>query len=155
MESLVLRGYRKTDLEAMFQLDEQCFEDPFRFTRQAMRRFAEAKHARVAIVEAGIVLAGFAILHIERIYSEVVGYIVTLDVAESLRRHGIARMLMVEMERHAIAEGCAAMELHVYTGNAGAIRFYESEGYRRVHTAFGFYAPGLDAWVYRKEMSLN
>jgi ribosomal-protein-alanine N-acetyltransferase len=45
------------------------------------------------------------------------------------------------------------MQLHVFTGNAGAIRFYERLGYERIRTQKDFYGePGLDAFVYGKEL---
>ena len=70
-----LRGYEPRDLDTMFRLDEACFEEPFRFTRLAMQRFAESREARVVIADSDGNLAGFAILHVEGR----VGYIVTLD----------------------------------------------------------------------------
>ena len=55
-----------------------------------------------------------------------------------------------ELESKAHAAGATAMTLHVFTGNAGAIQFYESIGYGRLGRAEAFYGRGLDALVYRK-----
>jgi len=143
-----LRGYAAHDLDAMFRLDEACFAEPFRFTQAAMRRFAESRKARVVIAEADGALAGFAILHVEGS----VGYVVTLDVAEGFRRQGLARQLMYAMENEASEAGCAVVGLHVFTGNEGAIRFYERAGYERAGDVPGFYGEGLDAWAYRKKL---
>ncbi len=79
-----------------------------------------------------------------------VGYVVTLDVEESWRRRGLARRLMAEAERKVRTAGGTAMALHVFPGNAGAVRFYEAIGYGRLGTAEGFYGRGLDALVYGK-----
>jgi len=133
----------------MFRLDEECFEEPFRFSRTAMRRFAESRKAHVVIAESDGTLAGFAILHVEGR----VGYVVTLDVAEGFRRHGLAARLMQTMEQQAIDAECAVVGLHVFVGNAGAIRFYEHAGYKRVGDVPGFYGEGLNAWVYRKKLA--
>ncbi len=143
------RGYRLEDFEGLFALDELCFEPPFRFSRGAMRRFAEAKKARVVIAEDGG-LAGFCIVHVER---GGVGYVVTLDVAEVWRRRGLAGDLMCRVEGEASAAGCTQMLLHVFEGNARAVRFYERNGYERVGVAAGFYGHGVDALVYRKPLS--
>jgi ribosomal-protein-alanine N-acetyltransferase len=144
-----LREYETHDLDPMFQLDVACFEEPFRFTNTAMRRFAESRKARVVIAESDGTLAGFAILHLEGR----VGYVVTLDVAEKCRRRGLAGQLMQAMEQQAADAGCAVVGLHVFVGNDGAIRFYEREGYVRVGDVQGFYGEGLDAWVYRKAVN--
>lgn len=146
--AIQLREYRSEDLGAMFRLDEECFEDPFRFTQSAMRRFAESRKARVVIAESNGVLAGFAILHVEGR----VGYVVTLDVAEDFRRKGLAQRLMRAMEQKAAEAGCGVVGLHVFVGNVGATHFYERVDYTRVGDVPSFYGGGLDAWVYRKKI---
>jgi len=118
-----------------------------------MRRFAEAAKARVVIAEEGEILAGFVIVHVERSEGERVGYIVTLDVAAEQRRKGIARALMLEAERQAIEAGCSMMALHVFTGNAAAIGFYESAGFERSHRVHGFYGGELGAMVYHRVLA--
>jgi ribosomal-protein-alanine N-acetyltransferase len=134
----------------MHALDVVCFEKPFRFTRGAMRRFAETKKARVVVAEEGDTMVGFVILHIEEDEEGRTGYIVTLDVAPEQRRRGIAGVLMSEVERQARMDGCAVLVLHVFTGNEAAIRFYTSARYVRSHLGEGFYGAGIDAWVYHK-----
>jgi ribosomal-protein-alanine N-acetyltransferase len=149
---MMLRGYEPGDLDAMHALDVTCFERPFRFTRSAMRRFAQARKARVAIAESDAELAGFGILHIERAEDILAGYIVTLDVAPAYRRRGVARDLMLRMEELALNAQCSLMTLHVFVGNADAIQFYRRMGYARSHRARGFYGEGRDALVYHKAL---
>jgi len=149
-DGVVLRGYRDGDLDAMFRLDEVCFEAPFRFSRSAMRRFAEARRARVVIAEAGGELAGFCIVHVEMVELESVGYVVTLDVASMHRRNGVATRLMEQSEVEAHDAGRSSMALHVFTGNEAAIRFYERMGYAFWTRDMDFYGVGVDALVYRK-----
>ena len=146
-DGVVLRGYRDGDLEAMFRLDEICFEEPFRFSRVAMRRFAEARRARVVLAELRGEMVGFCIVHVEQ---GGVGYVVTLDVAPEMRRRGLARLLMDRGEEAVREAGCGVMVLHVFEGNEAAVRFYERVGYRLVGRDVGFYGGGLDAMVYRK-----
>jgi ribosomal-protein-alanine N-acetyltransferase len=131
----------------MYALDLVCFEPVFRFSRRAMRRFAETAGAVTVVAEAEGDLAGFAIVQMEG----QVGYVVTLDVATAWRRQGLARRLMEETEARVRAAGGAAMELHVFVGNVGAVRFYEGLGWGRGGVA-GFYARGMDALVYAKRL---
>jgi [ribosomal protein S18]-alanine N-acetyltransferase len=150
-----LRDYRASDLEAMFRLDVACFAPEFRFDRASMRAFAEERGALALVAEtvAGE-LAGFVIVHVERGAAGRRGYLVTLDVAEEWRRKGLAGRLMREAEARTVAAGARWMELHVFTGNEAAIRFYERLGYERVGMRRRFYgADGLDALVYRKELA--
>jgi len=73
-------------------------------------------------------------------------------VAPGHRRRGLAGDLMARAEQQALDAGCAAVALHVFTGNAAAIRFYERRGYVFSHRAASFYGRGTDALVYHKEL---
>jgi ribosomal-protein-alanine N-acetyltransferase len=148
----VLREYQPEDLDALFALDEACFAPAFRFSRSAMRRFAEARRARTVICEDDGAIVGFCIVHVERSGAALTGYVVTLDVAETYRKQGLAREMMLDREAAARAEGCESMLLHVSVDNAGAIRFYEALGWTRRHTVEAFYGAGLDAFVYGKRL---
>jgi len=164
---ITLRDYRpspeKRDAEAMYALDLQCFDPPFRFSRRAMRTFAEAPNAITLLAEAHPTdsnlpdtaqpapqLAGFCIVYVE----DRTAYIVTLDVAPAFRRHGLARRLMAKAEARALAAGATQMTLHVFTGNTGAMQFYESLGYNRTGRTENFYGRSLHALVYSKKLSV-
>jgi ribosomal-protein-alanine N-acetyltransferase len=138
----------------MFQLDEACFVEPFRFDRESMREFAEERRAIVRIAQKPDgELAGFVIVHVERAGTAWRAYVVTLDVAPECRRMGVAARLMREVEATAMAAGVRRMQLHVFSGNAGAIRFYERMGYERMGAQKDFYGEaGLDAFVYGKQL---
>ncbi len=156
LAEIVLRDYRDTDLEAIYSLDEDCFVVAFRFDRESMREFAEARNAICLIAErGGGGLAGFVIVHLDAMAAGLRGYVVTLDVAEGVRREGVASKLMVEAERRARVVGALQMELHVFTGNEGAIRLYERMGYSRLAVRRRFYrTSGLDAFLYHKELAV-
>ena len=72
---LILRGYEAGDVEAMYALDVRCFAPEFKFSRSAMKRFAEAKKARVVVAEDNGAVVGFCIVHVER---DGLAYVVTL-----------------------------------------------------------------------------
>ena len=147
MSDFELRRYRAGDLEAMFRLDEVCFEEPFRFSLAVMRRFAEARRARVVVAESDGVLVGFCVVHVE---AAKVGYVVTLDVAPEWRRKGLAGVLMGAVEDQVRAAGCEVMVLHVFTGNEAAIRFFERLGFGWGGVDVVFYGDGVGALVYQK-----
>jgi [ribosomal protein S18]-alanine N-acetyltransferase len=149
-----IRDYGIADLESMFRLDEVCFAAEFRFDLRSMREFAGERGAVVRVAEASDgEIVGFVIVHMESDEDGWVGYVVTLDVAEAWRRRGLAGRLMRNAERKVMEAGGAAMALHVFTGNAGAIAFYERLGYERLGVRPGFYGrAGLGAFVYRKAL---
>ena len=132
----------------MHALDLLCFEPVFRFSRGAMRGFAEAPGAITVLAEAQGKLAGFCIAQLE----DSTGYIVTLDVVPAWHRRGLARRLMAEVESRLHSAGALQMQLHVFTGNTAAIRFYEGIGYAQTGVAENFYAQNLHALLYRKTL---
>jgi ribosomal-protein-alanine N-acetyltransferase len=138
----------------MYSLDQECFSPEFRFDRESMRAFAEEPDAivRIALLASGKIV-GFVIVHLEPVAGIQRAYVVTLDVAEEYRRRGVAQRLLLQAEERAAAAGAQWMELHVFTGNHDAIRFYESSEYERVEVRRRFYGrAGLDAFVYRKDL---
>jgi ribosomal-protein-alanine N-acetyltransferase len=153
-DQITLRDYRRSDLDAIFRLDEICFPAEFRFDHESMRSFAERKKGVCLIAEAGEhEIVGFVIVHLEPGAEGRRGYVVTLDVAVEFRSRGVARRLMLDAETRAAAAGARWMELHVFTGNEGAVRFYERLGYERVGERKRFYGKeGLDAFLYRKAL---
>jgi ribosomal-protein-alanine N-acetyltransferase len=155
MSEISLRNYRQTDVEAMFRLDKACFASEFRFSRQSMRSFAEERGAISLIAEdPAHEIAGFILVHVEQSSVGLRGYVVTLDVAEKYRRAGLAARLLRSAEGRVSAAGARRMELHVFTGNEEAIRFYEQMGYQRLGLQRRFYgAAGLDAFVYQRELA--
>lgn len=151
-----LRAYRESDLNSIYELDALCFSKEFRFDRDSMRSFAEATGAITLINEGpGGEIVGFVIVQIERRGGIVLGYVVTLDVAEKCRKQGLARGLLLEAEKRAAVAGALWTELHVFTGNEGAIRFYERLGYVRAGVIRRFYGRAGDAFMYRKELKVS
>lgn len=146
----VLREGRADDVEAMFRLDLLCFEETFRFSRRAMRRFASERGAVVMVGEEQGQLAGFVIVNLQREGTETLAYVTTLDVAPEWRRQGLAKALMGEAEVRARAAGAFCVMLHVFTGNVTAVAFYERCGYLRLGAEADFYGAGLDGLLYRK-----
>lgn len=148
------RSYRPGDLEAMVELDAACFEGPFRFSREAMRRFVEAENAWVIVATDRKQLTGFCVVHREKTDGADVGYLVTIDVDERRRRHGIGRKMLSDAEMWVRSWNGAGILLHVFLKNKRAVEFYEELKYRRVDVQQGFYGPGLDAAMYWKDFRL-
>ena len=59
---------------------------------------------------------------------------------------------MTELEKWSSSKQAPAMMLEVGVNNASAIALYEKLGYENISTRKGYYGPGLDAFVMRKEL---
>lgn len=64
------------------------------------------------------------------------GFILDIEIADDQRRKGYGRDVMHAAEREAVRLGAGSIGLHVFGFNTGAIRLYESLGYRRVEERF-------------------
>ena len=80
--------------------------------------------------------------------------VLTVGVLPEYLRQGIATRFMAELEKWSISKQAPAMMLEVGTENTAAIKLYEKLGYQKISTREGYYGPGLDAFVMRKELIL-
>ena len=75
--------------------------------------------------------------------------VLTLAVAPSVRRQGIATALLRAAKARVRADGAIAMFLEVATGNTAARTLYRREGFREVGRRRGYYGDASDALVLR------
>ena len=80
--------------------------------------------------------------------------VLTVGVLPEYARQGIATHFMAELEKWSLSKQAPAMMLEVGTENSAAIELYEKLGYENISTRKGYYGPGLDAFVMRKELNL-
>jgi ribosomal protein S18 acetylase RimI-like enzyme len=75
-------------------------------------------------------------------------------VAEQARGRGVGRGLLAETERQLTTRGAQTIRIETSSleGQGGAVRFYESTGYRRVGLIEDFYRPGDDLITLAKRL---
>lgn len=150
--TLRVRDFRPDDLEAVYELDQRCFDREIAYTRGQIRAFLSRPGAVGLIAESGGRLSGFAIGELAGSR----GHVVTIDVDASDRRRGAGKRLLGELLRRLAAGGARQVRLEVDLRNAAAIRFYERMGFREKRRLPGYYGPGLDGMrmvtdVHRRE----
>lgn len=116
-----------------------------------------AKHVRsrdsvVLVARSRERIAGFAIMR----FGEEEAHLDLLAVKPPYRREGVGRRLLEWLEESALVAGVSIIYLEVRAANAGAQRFYESLGYRRIRQLRGYYrgretavCMGIDLWESR------
>jgi ribosomal protein S18 acetylase RimI-like enzyme len=77
-------------------------------------------------------------------------HVITLDVAEKLRRRGIGSLLLAESERNLGLRGVRHIPLETATDNDTAIAFWQRHGYRIEATLKRYYLGRIDAYEMRK-----
>jgi ribosomal-protein-alanine N-acetyltransferase len=75
--------------------------------------------------------------------------VLTLAVAPSARRQGVATALIEAVKRMVSQRGCRSLFLEVATGNIAALALYRRAGFAEVGRRRRYYSDGSDALVMR------
>lgn len=148
-----LRGVERSDFEALYQLDQQCFDAGIAYSRAELVALLSLPHRIALLAEStsGAVV-GFIIAEARRKGEHRFGHIVTIDVAAQMRRKGLGRALLFAVERRLKEMGIGRVRLEVAVDNLGAQSFYELEGYERIGRIEGYYLGQIDAFVMEKRL---
>ena len=150
-DTVLLRDPRDEDLEALYRLDQLCFEPGIAYTRGQIRRFLRLATARGVVAEVGGEIAGFAIGYRSR---RGVAHVLTLDVHPDFRRRRLGHALMRGVLSRMAADGATETRLEVDVRNAGAIAFYERLGFQPLRRLEDYYAAGRPALEMRLPTTL-
>ncbi len=141
-EGLTLRDARPADLDAVAELERASFPVPWKKEYFASEVGAPHRFNRVVRTSSGL-LAGYVFcafaggeVHVNKI-----------AVDPSLRRTGVARLLMQEVLAFSARIAAEEIYLEVRPSNLPARNFYELLGFREVGRRKEYYGDGEDAIV--------
>lgn len=129
--------------EALARLHARCFQ-----TTPPLERRGVRGPSRPAGVPPLAVREGFALGRSVAGEAE----LLTLAVAPEARRKGLGRRLTAAFEDEARASGAEEAFLEVSAENAPARALYAALGWRAAGIRRGYFGPGLDAIVLRKDL---
>jgi ribosomal protein S18 acetylase RimI-like enzyme len=155
LQQVNYRPYSPQDFTALYAIEELCFQPPFRFGRQYMRRLVARANAATWIAEEEGRMTGFAIAEWTWRAGEGAAYIQTIEVTPEERGRGIGNQLLSRIEDSARAAGSASIWLHVATENMVAVRLYETNGYVFEGRMESYYGSGRAALVFSKPLTLK
>ncbi len=141
-----LRKYQPQEFEALYAIDQACYEPGIAYSRRDLRNDLRFPGADCLVAEADNQAAGFILTA----HNDRWGYIITIDVLEPYRRHGMGSMLLREAERNLAASGVREVALETATNNASAIAFWKKHGYLTDGVKKNYYSGGIDAYSMRK-----
>jgi [ribosomal protein S18]-alanine N-acetyltransferase len=137
-----LRLFQSTDLGAVSEIEELCFDDPY--PQYFFSQLAEANPETffVAVLDAKIV--GYAIIDRWADHE----HLISIAVHPEQRRKGIAQQLLTRLESRLSNE--RPIRLEVRRNNKPAIQFYTKNGYSYVGVEERYYRDGEDALIMEK-----
>ncbi len=145
---VTVRPVALADIEALYDLDQACFEPGIAYSRGELRRFLRMPAAEGVLADDEGTLAGFAIGYLS---DGRIAHVVTLDVRPERRRGGLGKLLLEDLLARLARSGAREAHLEVSTENAGAIAFYEKLGFLLRRRLSDYYAPGRDALEMEKK----
>ncbi|MGA9938605.1 MAG: N-acetyltransferase [Candidatus Acidiferrales bacterium] len=161
-----LRTYDPDDFETLYEIDQACYEPAIAYSRRELRNYLRFPGAECVVAEARPEagtkaaaktkarkksIAGFCITAHEDDW----GYIITIDVLEAYRRHGVGTLLLAEAERQLAANGATEIGLDTAVDNTAGIAFWQKHGYQIRGVRKDYYPGGLDAYAMAKRIGKN
>jgi len=148
-----LRTYRPEDFDALCEIDRVCYSRETAYSAYEMQAYLAMAGAECLVAEVRgsrkFVLAGFCI----SARHESLGYVITMDVLEEFRRHGIGTALLGEAEKRLSKNGVATIGLETAVDNAAGVAFWQHHGYRTHRVRKGYYPGGVDAYSMTKKIA--
>lgn len=146
---IAIRQYEPHDFAALYKLDQACFPPGIAYSKTMLRYFLSQEGAECLVAIDGTRIVGFLLSE----ENPPLAHIVTLDVAESHRRHGVGSELLRESEAHLAFREVKTVLLETATSNEAGIAFWEGRGYRKEAVLKNYYPGRLDAFEMRKKLS--
>src|SRR3989475_8384693 len=146
--ALMLRSYEPHDFAALHKLDQSCFPAGISYSKATLRYFLTLASADCVVAIDGNHIAGFVLSE----ENPPLAHIITLDVAEKVRRNGIGTALLEQLESNLSARGVRSVLLETAIDNEAAVAFWQRHGYRIEATLKRYYLGRLDAYEMRKRL---
>lgn len=118
-------------LDRFFEIEERCF-DQEAFTKRQIAYLLTDYNTIALVAKADNNIAGFIIAQEEIENNTLYGHIITINVAQTYRRKGIATSLLKEIEDIFKQKGITECHLEVREDNKAALKLYQNSGYQKI-----------------------
>jgi ribosomal-protein-alanine N-acetyltransferase len=146
--AVTLRSYEPHDFAALHRLDQACFPAGISYSKTTLHYFLTIASADCVVAADGKQIAGFILTE----ENPPLAHIITLDVSEAHRRHGVGSALLAESERNLALRGVRSILLETAIENEAAVAFWKRHGYRIEAVLKRYYLGRLDAYEMRRRL---
>ena len=161
---VAIRAYRPEDFRTLWEIDQSCFPRGVSYSQAELRSYIRRPLAFTLVAEeqddqaseksddassGSETIVGFLVG--ERT-ARGTGHVVTIDVRQRGRRHGIGSALLDAAEQQLRASNCTAARLETSVDNVAALSFYKRHGYHVIRTIPRYYSNGIDALLLEKDL---
>lgn len=151
MSDPIIRNATNSDVDALLELEQQCFAGD-RLSRRSFKRFLKpGPHQLAVMVDNDVILAYSLLLFrsgtsLARLYS--------IALSPQCRGRGLASLLLDDAHNRARQANCVFLRLEVREDNAPAIALYRKKGYACFDTVDDYYEDGGKALRFEKRLNL-
>jgi ribosomal protein S18 acetylase RimI-like enzyme len=146
---VTLRTHTPEDFETLYEIDRACYPEEIAYSRRELHSYLRLPGAECVVAEEAGKIIGFCL----SAHAGTRGHIITIDVLEEHRRHGLGSELLTEVENRLGAQGVREMSRETATENESAIAFWQKHGYRNQGVIKRYYPGGRDAFAMRKSIA--
>jgi ribosomal-protein-alanine N-acetyltransferase len=144
--AVTLRSYEPHDFAALHRLDQSCFPAGISYSKTTLHYFLTIASADCVVAVDGARIVGFVLTE----ENPPLAHVITLDVAEAHRRHGVGSALLAESEKNLELRGVRSILLETAIDNEAAVAFWKRHGYRIEAVLKRYYLGRLDAYEMRR-----
>ncbi|MHB0777395.1 GNAT family N-acetyltransferase [Halomonas sp. WWR20] len=149
-----LRPANATDLDALCQLEQECFDGDRFSRRQLAHLLTRAKACTLLAVDnASASVLGYGTLLFRR--NSQMARLYSFCVNPVARGGGLGRALLEALENEARARGINRVQLEVRADNRVAMGLYRRMGYLPLRWLDDYYADGCAAWQMEKRLEIS
>jgi ribosomal protein S18 acetylase RimI-like enzyme len=141
-----LRAFELHDFPALHRLDQSCFPVGISFSKTTLHYFLTRASADCVAALEGLRIVGFILSE----KNPPLAHIITLDVAEPVRRTGVGSALLKNLEANLSAHGVRTILLETAQDNEAAVAFWQRHGYGIEAALKRYYLGRIDAYEMRK-----
>jgi ribosomal protein S18 acetylase RimI-like enzyme len=146
---LRIRPAQAADLDGLMGLETAAFASD-RLTRRRLRALAGSLSTILLVAGSAGALTGYVLVLTRR--NSRAARLYSLAVAPAAAGQGIGSRLLAAAEVAARARGADEIRLEVRLDNGAAIKLYQSRGYRNVGRREDYYADGMAAVRYARDL---
>ena len=160
----LVRPFRPEDFRSLWEIDQSCFPPGISYTQFELKSYIRGASAFTIVAEEQDSDETSALPPEPKAARRIIGFlvgertlrgrghIITIDVRERVRRHGIGSMLLSSAEEQFRLRKCPAVRLETAVDNVAALSFYKRHGYNVIRTIPRYYSNGLDALLLEKDL---
>lgn len=136
------------------EIDHACFVEGIAYPEEEMLHFLGLSSANTLVAAGKDKIQGFIITDRFRARRspELMGRIITIDVAPEAQHSGLGSRLLGQAEKELKEAGCGSVLLEVAVDNERALKFYKRHGYSVLKVLPKYYMGTIDGLLMGKRL---